>query len=227
MKRRYNIFRQIHKGLRAMLYDTAITLQLTDFQNSDEAGLALDKLSQTLHTFYQHADHEDKFILPMLKKTSPALVEEFDSEHGKDEFMTHRINNLVTLYHHVGSAEGMEELGEKICIAFNEFVAFNLYHMAKEEEKINPVLWMQYTDEEICCIRKSLSASISNEEAALVNKWMMQGINDAEILHWLRDVKNNAPEFIFQSMIALAEKVLSPARWNRLQNSLSEGLLLA
>lgn len=227
MKKRYNIFRQIHKGLRAMLYDTAISLQLTDFQNSGEAAIALDKLDQTLTTFYNHASHEDKFILPVLQKSNPALVEEFDSEHGKDEFMTHRINNLVSIYHHAVSAENREELGEKICIAFNEFVAFNLYHMAKEEEKINPVLWAQYTDNEICSIRKALAATISKEEFLITSRWMMQGINDTEIILWLKEVKNNAPEFIFQSMITLAEQVLTAPRWNKIQNNLSEGLLLA
>ena len=34
---RFNVFNQIHKGLRAMLYDTALTLQQTHF---DDAGQA-------------------------------------------------------------------------------------------------------------------------------------------------------------------------------------------
>lgn len=227
MKKRYNIFKQIHKGLRAMLYDTAISLQLTDFQDNEEAAAVIGKLSETLNIFYLHANHEDQFILPVVQKSNPLLVEEFDSEHGKDEFMSHRINALIASYQHANNLEAREDLGEKICAAFNEFVAFNLYHMAKEEEKINPVLWSQFTDEEICALRKTLAKTVSREEFLVTSKWMMQGINDCEILHWLKEVKNNAPEFIFRSMIELAEKVLTPARWNRIQNCLTEGLLLA
>ena len=38
---RFNIFNQIHKALRAMLYDTSLTLQQTYFGDAEEAETAL------------------------------------------------------------------------------------------------------------------------------------------------------------------------------------------
>ena len=210
-----------------MLYDTAISLQLTDFTNSDEAEIALEKLSKTLTIFYEHAAQEDRFILPLIARFSPCLVEEFDSEHEKDEFMTHRINNLVTIYRNSGSGEGRIEAGDTICRAFNEFIAFNLYHMNKEEEKINPILWENYSDEGIKEIRRTLAASLSMDQVLVTSKWMMLGISDSEVTSWLQEVKNNAPVFVFQSLMELAERVLSSNRWNKIQGGLSEGVLLA
>jgi hypothetical protein len=227
MKQRYNTFKKIHKGLRAMLYDTAINLQLNDFTNTEETVEVLEKLDQTLHIFYEHASHEDKFILPVIVRFNKVLAAEFDSEHEKDEFMTRRINSLVSAYHHAGSDEGRIEGGEAISKAFNEFIAFNLYHMNKEEEKINPVLWANYTDEEIRGIERTLVATISKEEMMITSKWMLLGINDEEIVAWLQAIKYNAPCFVFQGMMELAEKVLSPNRWNKIQGDLTEGLLLA
>lgn len=227
MKQRYNIFKQIHKGLRAMLYDTAINLQLTDFSNTEDAEISLEKLNQTLATFYEHATQEDRFILPIIARFNPSLVEEFDSEHEKDEFMSHRINSLVTAYRNSGSSDGRIEAGDAIGRAFNEFIAFNLYHMNKEEEKINPILWENYSDEGIKEIRRTLVASISTDQVLVTSKWMMLGISDAEVTTWLQEVKNNAPVFVFQSLMELAERVLSPNRWNKIQGGLSEGVLLA
>ena len=227
MKQRYNIFKQIHKGLRAMLYDTAISLQLTDFSNTDEVEIALEKLGKTLAIFYEHAAQEDRFILPLIARFSPCLVEEFDSEHEKDEFMTHRINNLVNVYRNSDSGETRIEAGDTIGRAFNEFIAFNLYHMNKEEEMINPILWENYSDEGIKEIRRTLAASISADQVLVTSKWMMLGISDSEVTGWLQEVKNNAPVFVFQSLMELAERVLSTNRWNKIQGGLSEGVLLA
>jgi hypothetical protein len=53
------------------------------------------------------------------------------------------------------------------------------------------------------------------------------GINDAEIIAWLQAIKYNAPCFVFQRMMELAERVLSTNRWNKIQGDLAEGLLLA
>ena len=40
---RFNPFRQIHQGLRALLYDTALCIQHTHFENPDEMNFALEK----------------------------------------------------------------------------------------------------------------------------------------------------------------------------------------
>jgi hypothetical protein len=227
MKQRYNVFNQIHKGLRAMLYDTALSLQLTDFSNTDHAAASIEKLNLVLDVFYAHASHEDKFILPLIQVHSPALVIEFDGEHEKDEFMTHRIHQFTAAYTHAGSADARLDAGDAIARAFNEFIAFNLYHMNKEEEKINPVLWKNYSDDQIRNIHKSIIANIPNDEMAITSKWMLLGINDTEIIIWLKNVKNNAPDFIFQSLLVLAEQVLPAARWERVQAGITEGVLLA
>ena len=226
MKQRINIFRQIHKGLRAMLYDTAITMQLTDFSSTEDATAAIEKVTQVLGVFYSHAAHEDKFILPLVKQYNASLVEEFDNEHDKDEFMSHRIQQFVNEYNAV-AGESKLAAGESIAKAFNEFIAFNLYHMNKEEEKINPVLWKNYSDEEIRGVQKAIVASIPKEEMLITSKWMLLGINDTEVIVWLKSIKNTAPEFVFQSMLNLAEQVLPGARWDRVQAGLTEGLLLA
>lgn len=48
---RYNIFNMIHKALRAMLYDTAQTLQQTYFADTDEAAETFEKINRVIHAF--------------------------------------------------------------------------------------------------------------------------------------------------------------------------------
>ncbi len=210
-----------------MLYDTALTLQLTDFTNIKETYTALAKLDAVLNTFLKHAEHEDQFILPVVEKHSKELMQEFDQEHEKDEFMTHRLHSLVNTFHQNSSEQARTENGEKIFRAFNEFIAFNLYHMNKEEEKLNSLLWSHYSDEQILDIQRELVKSITPEENIMVSQWMMRGISDPEIVNWLKAIKNEAPSFVFQGIIGLAEQVLTTERWCRIQCRLSEGLQLA
>lgn len=210
-----------------MLYDTGLALQLTDFTDNHESEAALKKLDLVLDTFLKHAAHEDHFILPVVEKHSKELMQEFDQEHEKDEFMTHRLHSLVNAFRQSSSDQAKMENGEKIFRAFNEFIAFNLYHMNKEEEKLNAILWSHYTDEQILDIQRELVKSITPEENMVVSQWMMRGISDPEIVNWLKAIKNEAPYFVFQGIIGLAEQVLPAARWSKIQSGLSEGLQLA
>ena len=84
MQQRFNIFNQIHKALRALLYDTALTLQQTYFGNPDEVETALEKLRLILDIFDKHADHEDQFVLPAIQAYEPSLVDAFEKEHVED-----------------------------------------------------------------------------------------------------------------------------------------------
>lgn len=82
-QQRYNVFNQIHKGLRGMLYDTALRLQRTDF-SGPEASQAIEPLHQVLLFFDDHADHEDRFILPHIRKHNAPLLDELEKEHEID-----------------------------------------------------------------------------------------------------------------------------------------------
>jgi len=72
---RYNGFTLIHKALRALLYDAALTLQQTYFADIEEAEPAIEKVETVLFLFERHAHHEDRFVLPAIVTYEPRLVE--------------------------------------------------------------------------------------------------------------------------------------------------------
>ena len=72
---RFNIFNQIHKALRAMLYDTSLNLQQTYFADADEAGAAVEKVNQVIDIFEEHAASEDHFVFPAIDKYEPSLAD--------------------------------------------------------------------------------------------------------------------------------------------------------
>lgn len=205
---RFNTFNMIHKALRALLYDTALTLQQTSFGNEDEARTALRKVETVIAQFEQHAHHEDNFVLPMITAYEPALVEEFEKEHVEDHRIGEQLVHLVNIFSAASGEDERMVAGSGVAKAFMDFMIFNLQHMAKEEMLLNPVLWAYYTDEQLMEMNGRIVASIPAPEKAVVSQWMMRGISNREAIQWLKAVKRNAPEQDFQVLWSLADSEL-------------------
>jgi hypothetical protein len=209
---RYNIFNQIHKGLRAFLYETANLLQQTDFTIAEEANIATHQLTEVLELFDKHADTEDHFILPVLEQFEPAVSSLFAEEHIQDHALSNRLRSLLNIFADAETADEQIQAGSAIKVSFVEFMVFNLNHMAKEESELNRLLWKYQTDGQLMTINQAIVAKVLPEDMARYAKWMMRGLNNTEISHWLQEVKNNAPTFVFHSLIEMAETELPEAR---------------
>ena len=224
---RFNIFNPIHKALRVMLYDTSLTIQQTYFADAEEAETALEKVRTTVDIFDEHAAHEDHFVLPVIRRYEPSVVDAFELEHIKDHALSGGLRGLLTVYHHAIKTEVKIETGQAINKTFNEFMIFNLEHMAKEETVLNKILWRYYSDEEIRAINQRIVASIPPEEMSVTSAWMMRGMSNAEISGWLKEVEKKAPESVFTQLFSIAEKELPSGRFRKLLENLTEGTMVA
>jgi hypothetical protein len=224
---RFNIFNQIHKGLRALLYDTALTLQQTYFNDPDEAEIALQKVTTVVNLFDAHAAHEDHFVLPAIQHYEPSLVDAFEQEHVEDHALSQKLRDLLTVYNYAIKPEVKIETGLLINRAFVEFMIFNLEHMAKEETVLNKVLWRYYSDDELRAINQRIVSAVPQKEMIEVSSWMMRGLCNNEITGWLKAVEKTAPEPVFSHLFATAEKELPNHRFRRLVESLSGGTMVA
>ena len=224
---RFNIFNQIHKALRAMLYDTSLALQQTYFADAEEAETAMEKVRQVVDIFDEHAANEDHFVLPAIERYEPSLVGSFEQEHEKDHALTEKLRGLLMVYNHAVKTEVKIETGQAINHAFIEFMIFNLEHMSKEETVLNKILWRYYTDEEILDINQRIIISIPQHVTAFTSAWMMRGLSNTEISGWLKAVEKNAPRPVFTQLFSIAEKELSNNRFRKVLENLTEGTMVA
>jgi hypothetical protein len=86
--------------------------------------------------------------------------------------------------------------------------------MAKEEDIINKVLWRYYTDAELRGITQRIIDGLSPEILVQYNKWMIRGLSNTEIIDWLKVLKNNAPDFVFKSVMQTPEEELPTILFN-------------
>ncbi len=217
---RYNVFNQIHKGLRALLYDTALGIQQTDFEE-DAAAKTVRAVELVVDLFDEHAHHEDTCLLPMLVKVNPELVAEFENEHVIDHQLSDNLREQIKGWRRAGLCGERVAYGKAIFYAFNEFIAFNLHHMNKEENILLYTLWKHYTDEDLQAAQQAIIASITPETMMVESRWMMRALSNGEILQWLGEVKQGAPAEVFDMFLGMAEEELAPARWEVVSNSFS------
>jgi hypothetical protein len=216
----------IHKALRAMMYDTALTLQQTYFPDAGEAEAVLAKVETVIEQFEQHAHHEDTFVLPAIEAFEPALVEELEKEHVEDIELGNRLKTLLNIFRSVESDEEKVNCGSCLSKAFRDFMVFNLEHMAKEESDINQALWKYYTDKQLLELTAKLTASIPPHQQMISAKWMLRSINKVEAINWLKAVKYSTPSSVFQSLYELAETELPEPIRAEVQEAVLEIALL-
>lgn len=224
---RYNIFSQVHKGLRALLYHTANTLQQTDFGNAHEADPVMKQVTDAMDLFDRHAISEDNFIHPAIERFEPGVTALFREKHREQQVLGNRIRTLVQMFIHNFSTEERVLLGGAVRFAFVEFLTARLEQMAKEEDVLNNLLWANYSDEELRATTRQIVAQMAPAEMGKFCRWMLHGLNNSEIIAWLKEVRNNATGCVFNDLLSAAANELPESRWMVIKESLVDGAMVA
>lgn len=211
-EKRYNVFNNIHKGLRNMLFQAQVKIQQTDFA-ATEADAAVADLEYVLKCYDTHADHEDHFILDCIAEKETAITEELEKDHVIDHQLSNNLRSQIAAHKAATNADGKTVAGQEIFYALNEFIAFNLYHMNKEERVLLPLLWKHFTDMEILEMEHKIVASIPPPVLMAESRWMMRSINNGEISAWMGGIKMGAPEPVYNLFVQMAQEELPAARF--------------
>ncbi len=223
---RYNMFHQVHKGLKALLYETALELQQTDFWDVEQATAIIRKIENVVLLFEKHASSEDHFVFPAVEKYEPSVADVFEKEHEKDHQLGQLLSQSLDAYRNAAVITAKAEAGKQIQLAYADFMVFNLEHMGKEEKLLNIILWRYYDDDELLGFTQQIISSLPPELMGQFSKWMLRGLNNAEITTWLKEVKTKAPEFVFKPLVEAAEKELTADRFRVVKDGLAETAIL-
>lgn len=224
---RYNMFFPIHRGLRAMLFETAQQLQQTDFTDSEQAAASVAQINEVVEIFEGHASKEDNHVFAAIAAYEPSVVDAFEQEHVEDHKLGEDLQNWLTAFGYAVAPSAKQTIGAELTKSFIEFTVFNLRHMAKEEKVINPLLWRYYSDEELHDITQKILKSLSPAESAKTSRWMVRGLNNSELLGWLKGVKSTAPQPAFDGLLRIVESELETERWSQVQEGLFEDAMVA
>jgi hypothetical protein len=225
--KRYNLFHRIHKGLRALLYDTSMLLQRTDFTIQEEAGEAVGRLQFVLALFEKYQYSEDLYVLPAMTAYEPSVADSFERDHEEAYQLAKKLSDLINDFNRVKLPLEKVAVSNAVVGAFEEFTLFTILHMTKEEQFVNKMLWRYYTDAELQKIAWKIVSEAEPDFTTPYTRWIVRGMNNNEIVRWLKEIRTTAAEDVFQAVLKTAETELQPRRWHLLQDVLTTGALVA
>lgn len=202
---RHDFYGTIHKALRRALAELLI--------DAGRAGGCAQwaeleaRLGKLAHVLSAHAEHEEKFIHPLLRRHAPPIDAALVAAHRD-------------LDAGLGSAQGAlreaagpgappsRERGARAHAALASFVTAYLGHMDAEESDAMPALWKAMNDVELGAVHGALMAAVRPEDMPIFLSLMLPAITHDERVELLAGVRAALPPPAFEGVMSLAQGVL-------------------
>jgi hypothetical protein len=212
---RHDVYTNIHKTLRNMMFQTQVALGAVDPADGPETEAALSRVRELLAVCRAHLDHENEFLHTAMERRHPGSSTRIAEEHVEHEKAIERLEGEVfAVEQSRGVARAPALLG--LYRRLGLFIAENLEHMHYEETVHNAILAAAYTDEELAAIEADLVAHVPPESMGVILRWMLPSIDHGQRLGMLQAMRVQAPGEVFRGALALARKHLSGADWKKL-----------
>lgn len=156
---RYEPFTPIHKAVRRTLFETAMLLGRTDFASPAETASAERAVAACFGLLREHAEHEDRHVVPVVAGFDPALGQALTIDHPRLERSAIAVDSLWPRLVHADGPSRVK-LGGELRRRFHSFVAMQLEHMNREENEVTEVLWANLSDADLMAISGRIVASI-------------------------------------------------------------------
>jgi hypothetical protein len=161
------------------MFDGMAQVARADFDQAEEAGEAGIAVERLLTFLAEHAEHEDREILPELTRLCPELAADLQADHSRIQGFEQEVAKLVL---RLRGATGVERrsLGRRIHEKLGTLVAHHLLHMEREEVQAHRVLWANRSDDELGALHERIVGAIAPARVAEWMKIILPALNGAE-----------------------------------------------
>jgi hypothetical protein len=205
----FNSYRDIHKGIRAELFDVTATAGRLDPAHSVSWMALVDHLTDVQQTLAAHAANEDAHVEPMVVQFDTQLAESIERDH-------HHLEGRYTAIHELASAAASYPASDQAPIAdlvyleLSGFTSEYLRHQLVEERVVMPALIREFGMEEVVKMHVALVSSIPPEELAKSLAFMLPAMNVEDRVELVGNIRETAPAPAFEGVMGLARSVLEP-----------------
>lgn len=213
---RYDVFGPVHKGLRLLLYETAMLIQQTDFC-CEGAASTLNAIINVTGIFNELSYYEDRYLLPIVESEHSKLVSDIEQDHSIGILLSGELHMLVTAWGEEACYSKREFIGKSISRAYSEFMGFCLRHMDREQTEMLPLFWEKSSDEELQKAGISILEQYGPETWIVLARAFLKGLSTHELLQWCRDAGRKIAADMWIIFLHLAEYELPPSVYRNLQ----------
>lgn len=204
-----DLYRDIHKGIRALLFDASLSAGRVDPEDRIAKGALVAQLGDLAQVLVSHAEHEDAAIQPVVDEALPALAAQIAEEHHRIEA---RIGGLDLL-----AVEALETSGpaarlasHRLAIEVASFTAAYLEHQDLEERAVMPALEEAIGVAAVVEVHQAILGAIPPDELANSLVFMLPAMNVLDRVELLGGMQAGAPAEVFAAVWDVAGQVLTP-----------------
>ncbi len=222
MTERFDLYRDIHKGLRRTLGNFAARAGATDWSDPAEVERLTAEWQTVAMLLHTHHDHEEQFVHPLLAQSSPGSQRPFEADHAAQQVM---LADLEAHFQRLSQGETAPEcrpaLGLEFYRAFSLFLADYLPHLHREETEAQRILETTNTPAELQAVEGAIIASIPPDQMMHEIDCMFPAMNLPERAALLGGVKAGAPPEVFAVLSERVRQAVGDEDWSRLAAALA------
>lgn len=205
---RFDMYKLVHKGLRAFMADVLITVGRIDGSNAFEVTQGITQVRSLLEMCRSHLFTENQFVHTAMEARRNGSACATANDHVQQEEILERIESLI-LATETSSGPARELNLLQLYRELALFVAENFQHMHVEERDNNETLWSLYTDNELLKIHKELLESIGPEKMTIFLRWILPHIRPNERAEVLTGLQHELPVPVFDRLMSVLRPFLN------------------
>jgi predicted ester cyclase len=218
---RFDLYAQVHKGLRAFMCDTLVSFGGMDADDNQQAKECLDQLGELLDFCAGHIDKENHFVQAALEARHPGTTLRLAEEHVSHTASMEQLRSRAHFFACASSSSSRRRAAGQLYRALATFVAENLAHMELEEAQCNASLWAAFSDSELVEMHGQLVAATSPAHMVLSARWIVPNLSSVEREALLAGVRPSMPAPAFNGLLDLIRPQLSLPEQQRLGSVLA------
>ena len=214
---RANIYGFPHKGLRSAMSQMSKLSGNTDYSDAGSLEKLKTLTTEIVTLLDLHRHSEEDVVLPALEKKVPGSTAENVKEHEQIEKEIQAFDKQLKNV----TVNSSPDLGAKFYEAVNNFYSKYIPHMAMEENEINPLIWANFTDEEVMAWHGQIMSTLTPDQIMLWFKYIVPALNPFERTMIMGGFKANAPAEFFDKVLHMLKEYMSENELLKLETTLT------
>lgn len=215
---RYQLFDVPHKALRLAFGNLLNVAAKTDFSVPQDVETLKNLMEEAFSLVYSHSHHEDDICFAELDKLVAHATEHDRQEHIKmHATLDELLEKVAEIYQAVQQGQDVSTSGRDLYTDLCVLHANLLNHMMEEERDTQPIAWQYMTDDQLKAFEPRIMAAMTPEMSMTWLKYILPTKSEKELVEMLNGMQQTAPPPVFEAVMGLAEQVLAPAEWRKIE----------
>jgi hypothetical protein len=208
----FDLFREVHKGLRYALLGVIELAGAADHSNPDERDHFLTDFDAAVVLLREHHHHEDDFVQPLLVSLDQPLARLVDAGHDEINELLARIEERTAELAR-SSGDDAVRRGLEVYRLLTHFTAIYFEHLLIEEGDVMARLRERVSLRDLFELEMAIRTGISTNSMCDFIAVMAPAMNLEERTNMLFGMREGAPPEIYERFRAATEVSLGTAEY--------------